>query len=368
MRLTWDRVLAWRARRQLLDRQQQVSAVDVVRRLCGVQAQVGSCAEQAVRTRLRAPGQSVLSGPLSGRELVKTWAMRGTLHVLTATDAGAYLALLAAARTWEKGSWQRNFLDARQMAMLADATAELLDGAVLSREELTAAVIARVREPGLAEQLRSGWGAVLKPLAWQGLLCHGPAAGNRVTFASPRTYLPGWTGLPDPDEAASYAIPAYLGAYGPAPAASFDDWILRGTTRRSTLLGWFSQLEAAGTITEVDVDGETLFARAGDAEEIAMTPVPGPVRLLPGFDQYVLGPGTRDTRIIDSARRSFVSKTAGWISPVVIACGRVAGTWEAGKDSAEIALFRESPVVASADIQAELDHLGIGVPLRITVV
>ena len=151
-------------------------------------------------------------------------------------------------------------------------------------------------------------------------------------------------------------------------AGSFDDWILRGATRRSTLAGWFTQLKAAGTITEVDVDGETLFARAGDGEEIAMTPAPGPVRLLPGFDQYVLGPGTRDTRIIDSARRGLVSKAAGWISPVVIAGGRVAGTWAAGPDAVEVALFRESPAVTAADIQAELHHLGIGLPLRVTTV
>jgi hypothetical protein len=59
----------------------------------------------------------------------------------------------------------------------------------------------------LEEQLRSGWGAVLKPLAWQGYLCYGPNRANLVTFTRPDTWLPSWTGLPEPDRAASVVIP-----------------------------------------------------------------------------------------------------------------------------------------------------------------
>ena len=51
------------------------------------------------------------------------------------------------------------------------------------------------------------------------------------------------------------------------------------------------------------------------------------LRLLPGFDQWVLGPGTDATSVIAAARRSAVSRTAGWIAPVVLRGGRVAGTW-----------------------------------------
>lgn len=98
MRLSWDQVLAWRCERQLLDRRHQVGTVEVVRRLCGVQAQVASCAEQAVIARLKVPAASPLSGPVRNRELVRTWAMRGTLHLLAVDDAGAYLSLLAGRR------------------------------------------------------------------------------------------------------------------------------------------------------------------------------------------------------------------------------------------------------------------------------
>lgn len=51
MRVTWPQALGWRMQRQLLDQIGSVSAVEVVRRLGGVPAQVASSAELKVRVR-----------------------------------------------------------------------------------------------------------------------------------------------------------------------------------------------------------------------------------------------------------------------------------------------------------------------------
>ena len=51
MRVSWPQALGWRMSRQLLDPLGAVSAVEVVRRLGGVQAQVASSAELAIRVR-----------------------------------------------------------------------------------------------------------------------------------------------------------------------------------------------------------------------------------------------------------------------------------------------------------------------------
>lgn len=119
----------------------------------------------------------------------------------------------SAGRSWEKGSWVKAFgVTPEEMARLTACVAEVLDDRVLSREELVAEVSNRLQRPDLATQLRSGWGAVLKPVAWQGVLCHGPAPGNRVTFARPDRLLAGWTGLPEPTEAARIVVPRYLRA------------------------------------------------------------------------------------------------------------------------------------------------------------
>jgi hypothetical protein len=265
--------------------------------------------------------------------------MRGTLHLLDPEDAGAYLSLLAAARSWERSAWQRTFLDAETMDRLATVVGDLLDGKVLSREELVAGVVQRTGDAALGDKVRSGWGAVLKPLAWQGTLCSGPADGARVTFTRPDTWLAGWPPLPTVEEAATVAVSSYLGAHGPASAATFDQWLCRGTSKRTVLRAWFAQL--GDRLTVVDVEGERLYARTEDVDDLVGAVPEDIVRLLPAFDQYVLGPGTSDVGIIGAHRRPYISKAAGWIAPVVVAAGKVAGTWHVTKDRLEIELFRE---------------------------
>ncbi|WP_433089624.1 winged helix DNA-binding domain-containing protein [Dactylosporangium sp. CA-052675] len=357
--LTWDAVLTWRSRQQWLHRPAEAAdPVAVVERLAGVQAQVMSAAEQAVAARRPEPGSGSGSGgedvraALRERRLVKTWAARGTLHLLEARQAPAHLALIGAARTWEKGSWQKTFVPLAQLDKLAAAAHEALDGRVLTREELTTAIVEHAGDPGLAEHLASGWGAVLKPLAWQGVLVYGPTADDRrVTFTRPDTFVPGWTGLPDPAEAARVLIPAYLGAYGPASAATFDQWLCRGASRKAALRQWFAGLLADGVLAEVDVEGERLFARAEDLEALAGAADFDAVRLLPAFDQFVLGPGTADARVVPPEHRAKVSRAAGWISPVVAYRGRVAGVW----DGTEVTLFDER--VPKDGIEAEQRRL-----------
>lgn len=282
--------------------------------------------------------------------------MRGTLHVLEPRLGAACLALVAGARTWEKGSWQREFVTAAQLEGIAEAVHAALDGRVLTREELVAEVLERTGDASLAEPLRSGWGAVLKPLAWQGLLCNGPSDGGRVTFARPDTYLDDWPGLPEPGDAARTAIPAYLGAFGPAPIEAFDAWLVRGASKRRALRGWFEEL--GDELAVVDVEGTSALAAAADVEEIAATPPSTAVRLLPAFDQYVLGPGTADARIVPPARRKLVSRAAGWIAPVVLAGGgRVAGTWEQDGDRLAVSLFPDAEPVPAGALEAEAERV-----------
>jgi Winged helix DNA-binding domain len=320
-------------RRQHLDPPDATRAADVVRRLCGVQAQVASAAALAVAVRQSEPSIEALPAAVSRRTLVRTWAMRGTLHVLPADAAASYLSLLASARIWEKKAWRKAFLSAAKMEKLTEAvTAALADGSELDRDELVAAVAEHSGDRALAEQIRSGWSAVLKPLAWQGLLCNGTARGARVTFAAPASRIRGWSGLPDPDEAARRVVPAYLAAYGPATLANFDQWLMRGATPKGQLRGWFAELGDA--IAEVDVEGTPAYLRAEDVDGVAAAKPSTAVRLLPGFDQYVLGPGTGDQNVVPPQHRAEVSRTAGWISPVVVSGGRVAGTWKANGEIA----------------------------------
>lgn len=347
VRLTWPQVHAWRLQRQF----EGTGAVDVVRRLCGVQAQVLSAAEQAVAVRLGTT-PSGLSAAMDDGLLLRTWAMRGTLHVLHPREAAAALTLVSAARTWTKGSWQKTFLTASELDRLTAAVVDLLaDGRPHTREELVAHV-AESAGAEVAAHVASSWSAALKPLAWQGFLCNGPSLGTRVTFTRPQDVVADWPGLMDVDEAAARLIPAYLAAFGPASPATFDAWLLRGATSKPTLRQWFSDLD--DRLTPVDVDGVALVARAEDADALATTTTSEVVRLLPAFDQFVLGPGTTDVHLVPAQHRADVSRTGGWISPVVATCHGVVGTWTADDGRIAVRLFDDAPAPAAVTLEAEI--------------
>src|SRR5213593_982771 len=209
-------------RRHYLDPVGERPVADVVRRLCGVQAQVASVAELCVRVRRKTSKAGDVARALRNGRLVKTWAMRGTLHLLTPEDGGAFLSLIAAGRSWERPSWQRYLgVTTKSMDLLREVAREALDGTVLSREELVAAVTSRKGLGHIAQELRSGWGTLLKPLAWQGDLCFGPSRGGRVSFMRPDAASSRWAGVLDPDEAAHRVIVAYFGAYAPATIQNF---------------------------------------------------------------------------------------------------------------------------------------------------
>jgi hypothetical protein len=354
--LSWDQVRSWRMDRHLLDRPAGVGAVEVVRRLAGVQAQVTSSARQAVAVRGAVRGASGVADALADRSLVRTWAQRGTLHLLPSDEVAAHLALLAAARTWEKAPWQREFATAGQIAEMAEAAAAALDGRVLSRAELAAEIVERTGDPALAERLGSGWGTVLKPLAWQGVLCNAVADDDSVAFTAPASWLPGWTGLPEPDAAAAVVIPTYLGVHGPATPELFDQWLIRGSTPKKRLRGWFAALAEEGVLSEVDVEGEHRWARSADLDDLAAAHPTDRVRLLPAFDQFVLGPGTSAAEVVAPERRKLVSKAAGWISPVVVAGGRVAGVWSVDGPALAVTLFPEHDTDRTA-LDAEIGEL-----------
>ena len=342
--------------RQLLDPVGDLSAVEVVRRLGGVQAQVASSTELAVRVRAASSRAGDVNRALAAGRLIKTWAMRGTLHLLTPEEGGAFLSMLAAGRSWELPSWQRYFgMEAGHWETMRAVVREALSGGAMTREELIAAIVSEPRLSHLTEELRSGWGTLFKPLAWQGDLCYGPSQGTRVTFTRPDLASALWAGVPDPDDAAPIVILAYLAAYGPATTDNIRNWLARGRVSIRRMRAWVSAIR--DRLAGVEVDGEPAWVRAEDLDALAAARPSSAVRLLPGFDAYVLGPGTDDNRVVSAARRGVVSRQAGWISPVVVAGGLVTGTWELDRDTARIGWFGEAGRVPRAALVGEVARL-----------
>src|SRR5580704_14354466 len=102
LKLSWSQVAAWRTHRHHLDQRAtcgNMLAVDS--RLCGLHAQVMSSAELTVWARVEDLDRRAVQRALwDERTLVKTWAMRGTLHLLPAGEFPLWLAALGAGRRY----------------------------------------------------------------------------------------------------------------------------------------------------------------------------------------------------------------------------------------------------------------------------
>ncbi len=360
----WSQALAWRLRRHLLDPVGTASVPEVVRRLGGVQSQVASSADLAIRLRRQRSAPGEVDRALESGRLIKTWAMRSALHLLTPEEGGDILSLLAAGRGWEKPSWDRYFgMSPRRWDVLRAAARDALADGPLTRQELGAAVAVGPELGHLREHFDSSWGTILKPLAFQGDLSIGPPRDGRATMQL-LDRNPRWAGLHEPSEAAIRVLETYYRAYGPATVDNVYRW--SGAAKRA-VMRWHAAL--GDRLVAVEIDGEPAHLLRDDLDELASTPATTAVRLLPGFDQWVLGPGTLDRHVLPPARRKQVSRQAGWIAPIVVVGGVISGTWAVTDDQVVVDWFGEIGPVPRRRLGDEVDRVAatLGRTLRLTI-
>jgi Winged helix DNA-binding domain len=142
-KLGWDQVAAWRAARHRLEERASATAMlEVVAGITGLHAQVMSSAELTLWARVEGLAPDAVRRALwEERSLVKTWAMRATLHLLPAAEFPVWQAALSTRRLWEAGAWQRGFgVSLAELERLNAAIAQALDGQLLTREELAVRV------------------------------------------------------------------------------------------------------------------------------------------------------------------------------------------------------------------------------------
>jgi Winged helix DNA-binding domain len=358
--LSWDAVLAWRLERQhLTARAPRAQALDVVSDIAGLHAQVASCAELTLWARVDGLKHGDVDALLwKRRKLVKTWAMRGTLHLLPAAELPRYAGALARLRPRHHvPAWLRHHgLERKQAEAMLAAIADALRGAELTREELAAAVAERTGEPELAAKLKGGFGDLLKPAAFTGDLCFAPSDGQRVRFTRPADWLGGWEPV-DGEEAARTVVRSYLRAYGPAAREQFQRWF--GMTSPAQAGRWIQAL--GDELAEVDVEGEKGWMLAADVDAAASAAPAGVVRLLGGFDHYVVAAPRAVDAVVAAADRERVYRPQGWLSPVLLVDGRIEGVWSHERDGDELDVtvepFGRVGKAVAAVVEAEAERL-----------
>lgn len=364
MSIRWSQALAWRLRRHLLDPIGSESVAGVVGRLTAVPTMDAAAAELAVRTRRQRSRPGEVARALAEGRIIRTFAFRGAVNLMTPADGGAYLALRAAGRQWELPSWQSYYeLTPSDWPRLRETVRDALADGPLTRDELGAAVTRKAAYRHLRPVFDDGAGTLLKPLAWQGDMSFGPPRDGQATFQR-LDDNPRWAGIWDLDEAGPHAIASYFRAYGPATPDHVQYWLGGGLSAgRKRLQSWLAGL--GDRLAAVDVDGERAYVLSEDVDELTTAQATDAVRLLPGHDQWVIGPGTKDAHVVPPARRTPVTRKAN----LVVKGGVVTGTWSTGRDEAVVTWFEENGKPPRDALEEEVARLStiLGRPLRPTV-
>jgi hypothetical protein len=319
---TWAQALSWRMERQFLDPTAVASVADVISRLGAVLSMDESLAELAVRVRRTTSSPGELAVALAEGEVIKAFAFRGSMHYLSPEEGGIYLALRSAGRQWELPSWVRTYrLRASDWPDFRAAVREALSDGPLTVRELGRALARHRAYRHLEPVLEQGAGTLIKPLTWQGDVGIGAPRGGSLTLQ--RLDLnPRWAGIPDLEDAGPQAITAYLRAYGPATTEHLHYWLGEGLSAgRRRIDAWFQGL--GDRLAAVEVDGTVAYLAREDIDALLSSTPSSAVRFLPGHDQWVMGPGTKDAQVTPPALRDLMTRKAN----PVIAGGVVSGTW-----------------------------------------
>jgi uncharacterized protein YcaQ len=362
--ISWEQALAWRMRRHcLIERAAPDDSAAVVDRLGGLHAQVMSSVDLALWARIDGLEKDAVANALwRRRTLVKMWAMRATLHVLPAANLGTWIAGLG---IWKPGVWPLKDAGAGTLAGLID---QALRGKILTRTELAAAVTKRGATPAMVEGMLGSWGGHLKQASFSGYLCFAPNDQQEARFTHPATWLRKPPVQFDHGKAFDLFTTRYLGTYGPATARDLGHWwgINQGQAKR--------RLAAIGDLTtEVTIEGERYLMLTKDVADLAATKPVNVVRLLPAFDQWVVCASRRVPALLDPKYRQSIYRLQGWVSPVLLVNGHMAGIWKhehKGRTvSVEISPFAKLPRWTRTQIAAEAERLAafVGGDLKLTI-
>ncbi len=326
--LRWHQVHAWRlSQHGLSPRLSSREVVEAVRRTGGIQAQVMFPAELALVCRVEGlSAHDIRSALWQDHTLMKTWAMRATLHILATRDLPLYVAALSFRefRNWSAYAAYYGLSPAQHEAFLA-AVPRVVGSEPMTREQLASALakrtgIAHVRDVILS----SSWGSLLRQSALRGDLCFGPKQGQNVTFVNPRAWSGAWQSI-EPEQALQELARRYLRAYGPATAEDFARWCWGGggiLEAKKLFQSMKDELE------EVDVEGWQAVALLATLEPMQCLEPAETIHLLPLFDAYTLGIPRHREQLLSGAYKSLVFRPQGWVSAVVLVNGSIQGVWQ----------------------------------------
>ncbi len=283
-------------------------------RMCATQAQEFWGGRWALALRTRGDVRTdQMDAAFDSGVLVRSWPMRGTLHVMAAEDLRWVTALTAPRVLSALGRRHRELgITEADLGRAADVLCNALGSSGLIRSQ----VFRALNEAGVDTAGQRGT-HLISTLAMRGLVCWGPIEAREQRLVLVDDWIDGHT---EPDDPLTELFVRYILGHGPATAADFAWW------SRLTLT---SAREAATRarhdprLLHTVCDGPDLFSDAA-APPLGTAPQ---VLLLPSFDEYYLSYSDRTGAATPEQATLIGPGRNGMVKATVLYRGRVAGTW-----------------------------------------
>lgn len=259
---------------------------------------------------------------LARRTVVRTWALRGTLHLVAAADVRWLLALAAPALlTRTTAAYRQEGLDQAAFEKIFPAIRQSLQG---GQQLMRAELFAALGQHRIDTQGQRG-ARILYRAAQVGLLCLGTPRGKQSTYTLLDEWLPPGTGkAASREDALKELALRYFASHGPATLTDFVWWsgLTAGEARAALEM-------ATPALNEATFAGKKVWWPARTATSSPAAQASSPlVHLLAGFDEYVLGYTDRSA-VIDAEHAAKAMTNNGLFRPTLLVNGRVAGIWQA---------------------------------------
>jgi DNA glycosylase AlkZ-like len=266
---------------------------------------------------------TALRAALEERTVLRTWPMRGTLHLVPAQDARWMVGLMASRTSGAEVARRRQLgLEEQDVERAVDVLGAALAGGVrLTRAEC----LAVLASAGIPVAGQAGY-HLLAQACRSAVACLAPDRGTDQTFVLLDDWAPGQR-APDRDEALATMALRYVRSHGPVLRRDLAGWT--GLTLRDVDRG----LALAGAqVCRVEVDGVEMIAHAPSLDAVPGAAVGGcdavPSRLaLPGFDEFVLGYKDRSLLMPPDRMQVVVPGGNGMFRSTLVRDGRVVGVW-----------------------------------------
>jgi hypothetical protein len=349
------RVLAERVRAQGLTGPRPADPLAAVRRVGALQAQDPRALPLAIRARTTGAEMVAVRHAFAGPGgLVITWLMRGTLHAVPAEDVRWLLGLLRPPRTSGRTRRLGLGLDDALLDRALPVVAGLLAAGPLTRAEL----VDRLHVEGIPLGGGQAPAHLLGVAAREGVVCRGPDRDGEPTYVRLDDRVAAAEPV-DRAEALTRLARRYLSGHGPATAVDLAAW--SGLPLRDARAG----LAGLPDAEQVRINGAPAYRLPGPSPADDRT-----VRLVPAFDEYVLGYRGR-ALALDPAYAGRIQAGGGVVHPAVLVGGRIVGTWRQRRTDGAVAVriepFGRLPRGTWEGLEAEVADLGrfLGVGSRL---